>query len=74
MTATIVTRFALLLSVPVLFAASTIPPGGCTIVVSIKSSTPGTVTNTTSSLQTEAGTTPPASLQSRRGRRSLCPD
>jgi len=28
MTATIVTRFALLLSVPVLFAASTIPPGG----------------------------------------------
>jgi uncharacterized repeat protein (TIGR01451 family) len=42
-------------------AGSTIPPGGCTIVLTLTSSTPGTVTNTTSALQTEAGTTPPAS-------------
>jgi uncharacterized repeat protein (TIGR01451 family) len=42
-------------------AGGTIPPGGCTIVVTVTSSTPGTVTNTTSALQTEAGITPPAS-------------
>ena len=42
-------------------AGATIPPGGCTIVVTITSSTPGTVTNVTGSLQTNAGTTPPAS-------------
>ncbi len=40
---------------------STIPPGGCTIVVTVTSSTPGTVVNTTGSLQTNAGVTPPAS-------------
>ena len=34
-------------------AGSTIPPGGCTIVVTITSSTPGTVTNTTGSLDHE---------------------
>ena len=42
-------------------AGAPIPSGGCTIVVTITSSTPGTVTNTTSALQTNAGTTPPAS-------------
>ncbi|MFO1316169.1 MAG: hypothetical protein U1F58_11255 [Burkholderiales bacterium] len=42
-------------------AGSTIPPGGCTIVVTITSSTPGTVVNTTGSLQTGGGTAPPAS-------------
>jgi len=42
-------------------AGATIPPGGCTIVVKITSSTLGTVVNTTSPLQTSAGTTPPAS-------------
>ncbi|MEP7328719.1 MAG: DUF11 domain-containing protein, partial [Betaproteobacteria bacterium] len=42
-------------------SGATIPAGGCTIVVTITSSTPGTVTNTTSPLQTGAGTTPPAS-------------
>ena len=42
-------------------AGATIPPGGCTIVVTITSTTPGTVTNVTGSLQTDAGTTPPAS-------------
>jgi len=31
-------------------------PGGCTIVVAITSSTPGSVTNTTSALVTEGGT------------------
>ncbi len=40
---------------------STIPPGGCTIIVTITSTTPGTVTNTTSSMETGAGTSPPAS-------------
>ncbi len=38
-----------------------IPVGGCTIVVTITSSTNGTVTNTTGTLTTEAGTAPPAS-------------
>ncbi len=42
-------------------SGANIPPGGCTIVVTITSSTPGTVTNTTSPLQTNAGTAPPAS-------------
>jgi hypothetical protein len=42
-------------------SGAAIPPGGCTIVVKITSSTPGTVVNTTSALQTNAGTTPPAS-------------
>jgi uncharacterized repeat protein (TIGR01451 family) len=42
-------------------SGSTIPVGGCTIVVAITSATPGTVTNTTSSLVTSAGTTTPAS-------------
>ena len=42
-------------------AGSTIPPGGCTIVVTITSSTPGTVTNTTGPLTTSGGTAPPAS-------------
>ncbi|MCC7217075.1 MAG: DUF11 domain-containing protein [Burkholderiales bacterium] len=42
-------------------AGSTIPAGGCTIVVTITSATPGTVTNTTSSVQTDGGTSPPAS-------------
>ena len=40
---------------------STIPAGGCTIVVTITSATPGTVTNTTSPVQTDGGTSPPAS-------------
>ncbi len=39
----------------------TIPPGGCTIVVTITSSTAGTVTNTTGPLSTSAGGAPPAS-------------
>jgi len=42
-------------------SGSTIPAGGCTIVVTITSTTPGTVTNTTSALQTDGGTSPPAS-------------
>ena len=42
-------------------AGATIPPGGCTIVVTITSSTPGTVVNTTGSLETGAGPAPPAS-------------
>jgi hypothetical protein len=42
-------------------SGSSLPPGGCTIVVSITSTTPGTVTNTTSALTTGAGVTPPAS-------------
>ncbi len=42
-------------------AGSTIPPGGCTVVVTVTSSTPGTVINTTGSLQTNAGVTTPAS-------------
>ena len=42
-------------------SGSIIPPGGCTIVVTITASTPGMVINTTSALQTDAGTTPPAS-------------
>jgi hypothetical protein len=40
---------------------SSIPPGGCTIAVTITSSTPGTVTNLTSMLQTNAGNAPPVS-------------
>ena len=40
---------------------SVIPPGGCTIEVTITSSTPGTVTNTTSMLQTNAGNAPAVS-------------
>ena len=39
------------------------PTHGCTIVVDITSSTPGTVTNTTSMLQTEAGNAPAVSAQ-----------
>ena len=42
-------------------SGSSIPPGGCTIVVTITSTTPGTVTNVTGSLVTAGGTTPPAS-------------
>ncbi|MFO1305774.1 MAG: hypothetical protein U1F54_18760 [Burkholderiales bacterium] len=42
-------------------SGSTIPVGGCTIVVTITSSTSGTVTNTTGTLATEAGNAPPAS-------------
>jgi uncharacterized repeat protein (TIGR01451 family) len=42
-------------------SGATIPAGGCTIVVTITSSTPGTVTNTTSALQTDGGTSPSAS-------------
>jgi uncharacterized repeat protein (TIGR01451 family) len=42
-------------------SGSTIPAGGCTIVVTITSTTPGTVTNTTGPLQTSGGTAPPAS-------------
>ncbi len=45
----------------VMAAGSSIPPGGCTIVVSITSSTVGTVINTTGSLSTSAGPAPPAS-------------
>ncbi|MCC7327773.1 MAG: DUF11 domain-containing protein [Burkholderiales bacterium] len=44
-----------------MFAGATVPPGGCTIIVGITSSTPGTVTNTTGSLQTSGGSAPPAS-------------
>ncbi len=44
-----------------LASGSPIAPGGCTIVVTITSTTPGTVTNTTSTLVTAGGTTPPAS-------------
>jgi len=44
-----------------LAAGSTIPPGACTIVVSITSSTLGTAINTTGPLDTSAGTAPPAS-------------
>ena len=40
---------------------SVIAPGGCTITVTITSSTPGTVTNTTSMLQTDAGNAPAVS-------------
>jgi uncharacterized repeat protein (TIGR01451 family) len=40
---------------------STVAAGGCTIVVSITSTTPGTVTNTTGPLQTDGGFAPPAS-------------
>lgn len=42
-------------------AGSTLPAGGCTIVVAITSSTVGTVINTTGSLETRIGTAPPAS-------------
>ncbi|MCC6194444.1 MAG: DUF11 domain-containing protein, partial [Burkholderiales bacterium] len=42
-------------------AGSSIPPGGCTIVVTITSSTLGTVTNTTGTLTTSSGSAPPAS-------------
>jgi len=42
-------------------SGATIPPGGCTIVVSVTSSTPGTVINTTGALQTGGGSAPPAS-------------
>lgn len=42
-------------------AGSTIPSGGCTIVVTVTSSTVGAVVNTTSALATVAGTAPPAS-------------
>jgi uncharacterized repeat protein (TIGR01451 family)/fimbrial isopeptide formation D2 family protein len=42
-------------------AGAAIPPGGCTIVVLVTSSTLGTVVNVTGALQTNAGTTGPAS-------------
>ncbi len=42
-------------------SGASIPVGGCTIIVTVTSTTPGTVINTTSALQTNAGTTPPAS-------------
>lgn len=42
-------------------AGATLPPGGCTIVVALTSSTPGTVINTTGSLQTGGGAAPPGS-------------
>ncbi|MCC7041152.1 MAG: DUF11 domain-containing protein [Burkholderiales bacterium] len=42
-------------------AGSVLPAGGCTIVVTITSSTPGTVVNTTGSLETSLGHAPPAS-------------
>ena len=42
-------------------SGTSVPPGGCTIVVSITSSTPGVVVNTTGSLSTSAGVAPPAS-------------
>jgi len=42
-------------------SGTSLPPGGCTIVVSITSTTPGTVTNTTGTLSTAGGTAPPAS-------------
>ncbi len=42
-------------------AGSQVPAGGCTIVVTITSSTPGTVVNTTGPLETSLGTAPPAS-------------
>ncbi len=42
-------------------SGSTIPPGGCTIVVTITSTTTGTVINTTGPLQTSAGAADPAS-------------
>jgi uncharacterized repeat protein (TIGR01451 family) len=42
-------------------AGATIPSGGCTIVVTVTSTTIGTVTNVTGSLTTNAGTAPPAS-------------
>ncbi len=40
---------------------STIPPGGCTIVVPITATRSGMVTNATGALQTGGGTAPPAS-------------
>jgi uncharacterized repeat protein (TIGR01451 family) len=42
-------------------AGATIPPGGCTIVVAVTSTTIGLVTNVTGSLTTNAGTALPAS-------------
>ncbi len=42
-------------------SGASIPVGGCTIIVTVTSITPGTVINTTSALQTNAGTTPAAS-------------
>ncbi|MFO1413310.1 MAG: hypothetical protein U1F10_05250 [Burkholderiales bacterium] len=42
-------------------SGATIPPGGCTIVVTVTSTTPGTVVNTTSPLVTDQGTAPSAS-------------
>lgn len=42
-------------------SGSTIPPGGCTIVTPITSSTVGAVVNTTSALATSGGTALPAS-------------
>ncbi|MEO8346301.1 MAG: hypothetical protein ABI607_11465, partial [Betaproteobacteria bacterium] len=42
-------------------SGSILPSGGCTIIVTITSTTPGTATNTTGSLQTVVGTAPPAS-------------
>ena len=42
-------------------AGATIPPGGCTIVATLASLLPGAANNTTSALQTSAGTAAPAS-------------
>ena len=42
-------------------SGAVIPAGGCTIVVSITSSTVGSVTNTTGTLSTSGGSAPPAS-------------
>ena len=47
-------------------AGAAIPAGGCTIVVTVTSTTPGTVTNTTGTLHDDAGT------RARRARRSPC--
>jgi uncharacterized repeat protein (TIGR01451 family) len=42
-------------------SGSSIPVGGCTIVATVTSATPGTVTNTTGTLTTNAGVSLPAS-------------
>jgi uncharacterized repeat protein (TIGR01451 family) len=57
-TCTNVSVTATLITMP---AGSVLPAGGCTIVVTITSTTPGTVVNTTSPLVTGDGTAPAAS-------------
>jgi uncharacterized repeat protein (TIGR01451 family) len=42
-------------------SGTAIPPGGCTIIVTVTSTTLGTVTNVTGALQTNAGNAAPAS-------------